>query len=189
MRDAMAPPRERPLDDATLDASTTHYAQERLADEVAFASVFIFRLEAEWLGLPMSVLVRVAAPGAVHSLPHRRGAALAGLVNVGGDLVVHVSLSGLLGISAGSASSGEGATGRRIVPRLVVLGDARGRLAITVDEVWGVHHYDPTLLRAAPATLTRAPTSFTTAMLEVDGRIIACLDAARVMDALSTAIA
>lgn len=180
---------DRPLDDATLDASTTHYAKARLADDVALASLFMFRLGAEWLALPTSLLVRVAARPAVHSLPHRRGSAGAGLVNVAGDLVVHLSLHGLLGIAAGDASSHTATAGKRSMPRLVVLGDARGPLAITVDDVWGVHHYDPARLRAAPPTLTRAPGSFTTGMLEVDGHMVACLDATRVMDALSSALA
>ena len=180
---------DRPLDDATIDASTAHYAKARLADDVATASLFMFRLGAEWLALPTSLLVRVATPPAVHSLPHRPGAAGAGLVNVGGDLIVHVSLHGLLGIPADITPAGEPVAGKRSTPRLVVLGDTRGPLAITVDAVWGVHHYDPALLRAAPPTLTRAPTSFTTAMLEVDGHMVACLDAVRVMDALSSALA
>lgn len=189
MSDATVSLGDRPLDDATIDASTTHYAEARRADDVALASVFVFRLGSEWFGLPTSLLVRVAVPPTVHSLPHRRGSAGAGLVNVGGDLVVHVSLSGLLGIPAGASALSDATGPRRSVPRLVVLGDARGRLAITVDEVWGVHHHDPALLRAAPPTLTRAPTSFTTAMLELDGHMVACLDAARVMDALSSALA
>ena len=189
MSDAPVSLGERPLDDATIDASTTHYAEARLADDVALASVFVFRLGGEWLGLPTSLLVRVAVPPPVHSLPHRRGSADAGLVNVGGDLVVHVSLAGLLGIAGGITTSGVETGARRSVPRLVVLGDARGRLAITVDDVWGVHHHDPALLRVPPPTLTRAPSTFTTAMLEVDGHMVACLHAVRVMDALSSALA
>ena len=179
---------DRPLDDATIDAFTRHYSEARLTDDVALASAFVFRLGSEWFALATSLLVSVAVPSVVHSLPHRRGSAVAGLVNVGGDLVVHVSLAGLLGISAGASSSGAPGAGRS-VPRLVVLGDARGRLAITVDDVWGVHHHDPALLRVPPPTLTRAPSSFTTAILEVDGHVVACLDAARVMDALSSALA
>ena len=179
---------ERLLDADTIEAATVHYARARERQDVALSSVFVFRLGAEWLGFPTAMLDRVAAPTVVHSLPHRRGSAVAGLVNVGGDLVVHVSLAGLLGIPADVAVGAADAS-RRIAPRLVVLADARGRLAITVDEVWGVHHYDPALLRAAPPTLSRAPTTFTTAMLEVDGRMVGCLDGARVMDALSVAIA
>ena len=189
MTDTAAYSTERPLDDATLDESTAHYARPRLTEEVTFASLFVFRLGAEWLGLPTSLLVSVASPPPVHSLPHRSGSAVAGLVNVGGNLVVHVSLAGLLGIDAGDAAPARELGATRAAPRLVVLEDDRGRLAITVDEVWGVHHHDPAQLRPAPLTLTRAPASFTFAMLDVDTRIVACLDPVRVMDALSVAIA
>lgn len=180
---------DRPLDDATLDASTKHYSEARLTEDVALASAFVFRLGSEWFALATSLLVSVAVPPVVHSLPHRRGSAVAGLVNVGGDLVVHVSLAGLLGIPTGATSSAAAPGAMRSVPRLVVLGDARGRLAITVDDVWGVHHHDPALLRVPPPTLTRSPSSFTTAILEVGGHVVSCLDAARVMDALSGALA
>lgn len=189
MTDTAAYPAERPLDDATLDEWTAHYARPRLTEEVTFASLFVFRLGAEWLGLRTSFLVSVASLPPVHSLPHRRGSAVAGLVNVGGDLVVHASLAGLLGIAAGDATPAREIGATRATPRLVVLGDDRGRLAVTVDEVWGIHHHDPAQLRPAPPTLTRAPASFTFAMLDVDGRIVACLDPVRVMDALSVAIA
>ncbi len=189
MTDTVAHPADRPLDDATLDESTAHYARPRLTEEVTFASLFVFRLGAEWLGLPTSLLVSVASPPPVHSLPHRRGSAVAGLVNVGGDLVVHVSLAGFLGIDPGEAAPASEIGVTRAARRLVVLGDDRGRLATTVDEVWGVHHHDPAQFRSAPPTLTRAPASFTFAMLDVDGRIVACLDPVRVMDALSVAIA
>lgn len=178
--------RDRPLDDASLDGATAHYASPREADETELTSALIFRLGSEWLAFPTALLDRVADLPAVHSLPHRRGGAKAGLVNVGGDLVVHVSLAGLLGVEAGAASSDDAR--RRAVSRLVVLADTRGRLAITVDEVWGVHHYGPADLRPVPPTLARAPSSFTTAMLPVDGRLAGCLDGARVLDALSVAI-
>ncbi|MES2178664.1 MAG: chemotaxis protein CheW [Gemmatimonadota bacterium] len=187
MTDAIDQVRDRPLDDEALDAATAHYARARTRDDIAMSSVFVFRIGTEWLGLPTAALDRVEAPSLVHSLPHRRGVSGAGLVNVGGDLIVHVLLSGLLGIQR-NADTGAHA-GRRVSPRLVVMRDSRGRLAMTVDEVWGVHHYDPALLRAAPPTLTRAPTSYTTAMLEVDGRTVGILDATQVLDALSTAIA
>ena len=187
MSDTAAHLGERPLDDDSLDASTAHYARARLDEEVVLASLFVFRLGDEWLGLPTALLVTVAPPPVVHSLPRQRRTVLAGLVNVGGDLVVHASLPGLLGIPSGDPAT-ETVGRRRSGARLVVLADPRGPLAITVDEVWGVHHLDPSALRPVPSTLSRAPTSFATSMCEVDGRMVGCLDAARVMDALSRAI-
>lgn len=188
MSDISAPLRDRPLDDASIESATAHYALPREADQTYLSSALIFRLGSEWLALSTALLDRVADLPLVHSLPHRRGGATAGLVNVGGDLVVHVSLAGLLGVESGHASLREEHGTRRSVSRLVVLADARGRLAITVDEVWGVHHYGPADLRPVPPTLARAPSSFTTAMLHVDGHLAGCLDGGRVLDALSMAI-
>ena len=178
----------RLLDDTALDAATAHYARPREAENVRVDSVLVFRIGAEWLAFPTSLLDRVADLSPVHSLPHRRSGATAGLVNVGGDLVVHVSLAGLLGVSVAAGLSGLEESRRRMVRRLVVLVDARGRLATTVDEVLGIHHYDQERLRPVPPTLARAESSFTTAMLDVEGRTVGCLDAVRVMDALSVAL-
>jgi hypothetical protein len=59
-------------------------------------------------------------------------------VTVGGDIVVHLSLGMLLSV-AGAEAPAAAQPGLR---RLLVLADARGRLATTADEVWGVRHYD-----------------------------------------------
>ncbi len=188
MSDAALLQRERPLDDEAIASATAHYALplERLRTD--FSSALVFRLGAEWLAFPTTSLDRVAEATVVHSLPHRRRGATAGLVNVGGDLVVHVSLSGLLGVESAEAADDASGERRRSVRRLVVLADARGRLAITVDEVWGVHHYTDDELRAIPPTLARAETSYTVSMLQVDRYTVGVLDASRVLDALSVAI-
>jgi chemotaxis-related protein WspD len=180
--------RDTPLDDEAIASATAHYASPVERPRTDFASALVFRLGSEWLAFSMAHLDRVADASVVHSLPHRRRAATAGLVNVGGDLVVHVSLSGLLGVETAGAAEDTVGERRRVVRRLVVLADSRGRLAITVDEVWGVHHYTREDLRAIPPTLARAATSYTTSMLQVDGRVVGLLDAPRVLEALSVAI-
>ena len=52
------------------------------ADRHAGQSVVIFRVGDEWLALPTGVLGEVTAPAPVHSLPHRRHAALIGVAAV-----------------------------------------------------------------------------------------------------------
>ena len=179
---------DRALDDAALDAATAHYASAREVDQTQQLSTLVFRLGGEWLGIPTSLLERIADPTIVHSLPHRRAGTTAGLVNVGGNLIVHVSLAGLLDAAAGTPAGHRAATHHRAVERLVVLADARGRLAITVDEVWGVVHHEAAQLKPVPPTL-RTASAFTSAILGVDGHTVGYLDAARLMDALSSAIA
>jgi chemotaxis signal transduction protein len=188
MSDVVVLQRERPLDDEAIATATAHYAAPIERPRTDFSSVLVFRLGTEWLAFPTANLDRVADATVVHSLPHRRRGATAGIVNVGGDLVVHVSLSGLLGVESSTGADDASAERRRVVRRLVVLADTRGRLAITVDEVWGVHHYTHDELRAIPPTLARAETSYTVSMLQVDTHTVGVLDASRVLDALSVAI-
>jgi chemotaxis-related protein WspD len=183
----MSASRQRPLDDESLDLATAHYARAREDEQKVTASALVFRVGAEWLALPSAIFDRVADVQAVHSLPHRRSGMSVGLVNVGGDLVVHLSLAALLGIDeTGGAPTGEKA--HRGVRRLLVLADQRGRLAITVDDIWGVYHHDAAQARPVPSTLARALVSYATSMLEVEGRRVGCLDGGRVMDALSRAL-
>jgi chemotaxis-related protein WspD len=178
---------ERPLDAESLDAATAHYARAREDEARVTASAIVFRVGSEWLALPATLFDRVADVRAVHSLPHRRKGVPAGLVTVGGDLVVHLSLAALLGVATDGPVPTAPAAGA--VPRLIVLSDARGRLATTADEVWGVCHYHVAQLRPVPSTLSRALVSFATAMLDVEGRMTGVLDGPRVMDALSAGLA
>lgn len=174
-----------PLDAAAIAEATAHYAAPRAIEGVLGESAVVFRIGGEWLALPTATLDRIADPQPVHSLPHRRSGAPAGLVNVGGDLVVHVSLGNLLNVQAGARSDAGEST--RSVARLLVLTDQRGRLAITVDEVWGVYRYDASARKAMPASAGGLST-YTSAILDVDGRTVGYLDVNRVMSALSTAI-
>ncbi|MEO6209524.1 MAG: chemotaxis protein CheW [Gemmatimonadaceae bacterium] len=143
----------------------------------------MFRLGSEWLAVPAGMLDEVIAQRPTHALPHRRGHAAVGLVSVRGDIVVHVSLAGLLGISDDSATHAD----RRVhaVPRVVVVADDRGRLAFTADEVLGFHSYAPATLRPVPSTLAQAIRSYAVAMLAVGDRVVGVLDGASMVASLS----
>ncbi|CAN5367377.1 hypothetical protein BH09GEM1_BH09GEM1_26650 [soil metagenome] len=170
-----------PIEDAALDEATAYYARPRESKAERVVSMIVFRLGAEWFALSTRVLDRVAAVQRVHSLPHRRGGAALGLVNVGGDIIVHVSLAGLLRISSSESSL----AAIKTLSRLVVLSDARGRFAATVDEVWGTRHFDAVQLRPVPHGVARTESSFTTAILQVDEHSAGCLDETRVMQMLA----
>jgi chemotaxis signal transduction protein len=102
--------------------------------------------------------------------------------------VVHLSLAALLGVGTEGATPAGTSPRHEGVRRLIVLTDQRGRLAITADEVWGVCHYHAAQLRPPPSTLARALVSYTTSMLDVEGRMVGVLDGPRVLDALSRAL-
>src|SRR5579872_4617099 len=77
---------------------TRHFGEPRPAADSKTHSFVIFRVGAEWLALPTSVVTEVADSRPIHSLPHRRNSAVLGLVNVRGELLVCVSLGRVLGV-------------------------------------------------------------------------------------------
>ena len=178
---------DRPIAEESIDQATAYYAAPRELEEVAASSCFVFRVGAEWLAIPTKLLHEVVEVTATHSLPHRRGTIGVGLVSVRGDIIVHVSLAGLLGIADDKKSSTSGP--RRTAARVVVLADSAGRIAISVDEIMGFHSYDPAASRAVPSTLGQALVSYATSMICIGDRIVGMLDGARVAASLSQALA
>jgi chemotaxis-related protein WspD len=120
-----------------------HIAQAQ-APTVVSESIIIFRLGDEWLGLPLSVLVEVVPRQAIHSLPHRRSAALLGVSNVRGALIACLSLVDVLGLEAVTV------TAERAIPRMLIIGNAaEGHVVCPVDEVDGIYSVPGSLLGAS----------------------------------------
>jgi chemotaxis-related protein WspD len=89
---------DRPLPADYRRAGARHYAQQKKTGQATRLSAVLFRLANEWLALPTSVFQEVAALRTTHSLPHRHGGLLLGLVNERGELLICVSAARLLGI-------------------------------------------------------------------------------------------
>ena len=151
---------------------TERIAQEKQTVETGTVSVAIFRIGVEWLALPTGIFQEVAEQCPVHTLPHRTGSAVAGLVNVRGELLVCVSLGKVLGLADESGAT----TKARIFKRLLVANRDGNRLAFPVDEVFGLHRYHPRELNAAPATLAQGKVSYTIGMLPWRDKTVGCLD-------------
>ena len=145
-------------------------------------SVIAFRIGPEWLALPTSLFQEIAQQCSVHTVPHRQGEALAGLVNVRGELLLCASLGALLGITPSIAPAKESPGAP--APRLLVANRHGNRLVIPVDEVHGVLRYDDADLLPAPATLTHARGQFTIGLLPWNGKTVGCLDDERLFQIL-----
>jgi chemotaxis-related protein WspD len=146
------------------------------ADEAAEAegeSWLIFRVGVEWLGLRTAVVDEVSRVPPLHSLPHRRGGAVLGLVNVRGELVVCVSLPRALGVELAPAPA---ASAGRARERLLVLRRGGSRFALPVAEVHGTRRVDEGEFVPTPATLGKARGVFTRHVLPWADKAIGCLD-------------
>jgi chemotaxis-related protein WspD len=158
--------------DASVADRTSQFAQPKAVEDAGLESVLIFRIDSEWLSLPTPVVDEVATPAPVHSLPHVRSAAVLGLTNVRGELLISVSLGEILGLTPSADSNSTGASFSR---RLVLRRDAI-RVVCPVDEVFGICRFRPGALRDVPATLGRSSRRYSTKLLPWNGHSVGVLD-------------
>jgi chemotaxis-related protein WspD len=158
-----------------IERSTRSVAERQTLAELDTHSVVVFRLGAEWLGLPTSGFREIAHERVIHSLPHRRNGLVLGVANIRGELVVCVSLERILGLEPGNPANTT--EKRRTGPRrLLVLGHAGHSAACPVDEVKGVERYHARDLEPRPATVLKAATTYTTAVLPREAGSVGMLD-------------
>lgn len=144
----------------------------------------VFRVGSEWLALPATVLRQVHEARAIHTLPHRRSAAVLGVVNVRGVLTLAVSLAALLRIDAAAP----GAPSRAATPRLLVTEWAGATTAFPVDAVEGVASFGADALLPAPATLAQSAGRHVRGVTHWRGRSVGVLDAEVLFDALARSL-
>ena len=164
--------RESPAD--YLREWTERIAAEKKVADAGTMSGLIFRIGPEWLALPTRIFQEVAEQCAVHSLPHRGGGVVVGVVNIRGELLVCASLAAVLALE--KTDTDEPKSGRRTYRRLLVANRDGNRLAFPVDEVFGVHRYHPRELRPVPATLAESAVTYTSGLLPWRDRTVGCLD-------------
>lgn len=155
---------DRPLTTPYRREWTVHYAETKPVHPPAEVSLVIFRIGPEKFGLPTTAFQEVAERRNVHSLPHRRGSVVLGLVNVRGELLICVSLGRLLGLEGQIEQSGSRQERRlpaSTFSRLFVMRWNRQRFAIPVDEVYGIHHFSRDEMKPPPATTTKSARSLT----------------------------
>lgn len=166
---------DRDVPPGYVDESTRHFSVPRRIGQADTASIVVFRLGTEWLGLPASVFSEFVDMRPIHSLPHRRGGVVLGLANVRGELLVCVSLAHVLGIER-TARSPQTRRGAVAAGRLVVIRERETRFAFPVDEVHGIHKYSRDQATEVPATVAKGTATYTTAMLRWNDVAVGCLD-------------
>lgn len=176
---------ERPMPAEYRRDWAVHFARPKAPQPVGAVSVVLFRIGSEWLALPTSAFQEVAELRRVHSIPHRRKGTLLGLVNVRGELLLCVSLAKMLGLEHSRNANSE----RTIYGRWLVASWEGQRLVFPVDEVHGVHRFEPDHLREPPATLSKSGTSYTRGILPWRDRMALCLDVELLFPALSASFA
>ena len=189
---------DRPAPPGYLDAWRTILEEPEEVLEADGTSLLVFRLASEWLALPATMLVEVTPVRRIHSVPHRAGTPLAGLVNIRGELQLCLSLHALLGLPGGprpppAAGAAGPDTDSDAVPRLLVVERTGPRAAerwvLGADEVAGVQRVPRSVLRPVPATVGQAAARCSIALFAWRDRDVAVLDEERLFAALRQVVA
>jgi chemotaxis-related protein WspD len=165
---------------------TGHFAQELEEKNARTRSVVIFRLGREWLALPTAIFKEVAPVRPVHSLPHRRGGVISGVVNVRGELLVCVALDKVLGVEPLPAADPDHS---QSTPRLLVVSHRGNRLVFPVEAVHGVHEFAPDELQEVPASVARGSVAYTAAILPWREQTVGCLNEEKLFQTLNRSLA
>jgi len=151
--------------EAYLHEWTHVLAQEtgevRAADAL---SVLIFRLGMAWLALPTHVCKEVTEMRAIHTLPHRSGRILLGLVNIRGEIHLCISLSQLMGLE--QAHDPSETMRHKAYKRLVVMERERDRWVFPVDEIHGIYDFHPRAVQHAAVPVAKTTPTFTMGILD-----------------------
>jgi chemotaxis-related protein WspD len=149
----------------TVEDTEQEGALVRTADAL---SVMIFRIDNEWLCLPVSTLQEVTSPCVIQPVPHRSNELFLGLVNIRGETLLCASLRHLLNLSCQADSSP--------TTRMLVAGQGEDKWVFPVDEVHGVFRFHLSELRDAPIVIAKATETFTQGIVHWQTEKVNCLD-------------
>jgi chemotaxis-related protein WspD len=117
--------------------------------------VLVFQVAGgELLALPASVLREVLEWRAIRTIPHQREGLLLGLVNIGGDLQLCVSLEALLGLPQPDPVM------RPPRGRLLAIGANGVEWAVLVQDALALHEVPDDGLTPPPATITASASPY-----------------------------
>jgi chemotaxis-related protein WspD len=153
---------------------TAHFARPKPEEHHDTRSVVIFRIASEWLALPTPAVMEVANVLPIHSLPHRQNGSVLGLASVRGELLVCVSLAEFVGLA--SAPAGHRDPRGTGYQRLLVIRGEDIRVVCPVDEVHGVHRFSARALKDVPATVAKAPGTYSASLLAWRDHQVGVLD-------------
>jgi chemotaxis-related protein WspD len=165
---------QRPVSDGYREEWADHFRQAREQRTRDDSAALVFRIGREWLALPATVIDSVAPQAPGHRLPHRSGAGLLGIVNVGGKLLPSISLATLLGIDDSDTPK---ASGRHTFARLVVVQFEGQDFALPVADLHGIVRYASGAVAAPAATINKGLVRFLTGVLSMADMHIGVLDA------------
>jgi chemotaxis-related protein WspD len=165
-----------------LERWTRHFASGQKVESRQMQAALIFRIGAEWLALSPTNLQEIAEGRPIHSVPRGRSNTLLGLANIRGELLVCVALDRVLGLE--KMGPEKSSSKRALYRRMVVAGREDSRFVFPVEEVHGIHWFDPKELKEVPSTVAKAQATYIKGLLLWQDKSVGCLDDQLLFDML-----
>ena len=137
-------------------------------------SVVVFRLGREWLGMATVIFHEVAERRMIHKIPHRGGNILMGMANLRGQLRICVNMHNLLEIEASHQQNQQSSS--VIYQRMLAIQSDDEFWIFPVDEVYGIHRYDPNNVENVPVTVSKSTANYITGVVTWNNMNIGILD-------------
>jgi chemotaxis-related protein WspD len=157
-----------------LDRWTKYFATAQTVQSQQKQGALIFRIGAEWLALSPINLREITEDRPIHSVPQSRSDTLLGLTNIRGELLVCVALNRVLGLEIMGPE--KSSSKRAIYRRMVVAGGEGSRFVFPVEEVHGIHWFNPNKLKGVPSTVAKAQAAYIKGILPWQNKSVTCLD-------------
>jgi len=179
---------ERDLPRERRDEWAQVLTQKKEETFVGTAPVLVFRIEREWLALPVLLFEKIMDAGnfrsLLHKVPHKNNPIFMGIINVQGQIRPCVSFRNLLGLETTTRRDDE----RHIYQRLAVINGENGPWVFRMDEVHGIYHLYDNMLRKVPVTIEKDQTTFSRGMFKWKDLYIALLNEKLILHKLTRCI-
>ena len=136
-------------------------------------SAIVFRLGAEWLSLPVSMINEITMLRSIYDIPHNSNNKIRGMVNIRGELIICMSLGNLLGVEKPDEDLIEE---ERSINRLIMIRDNKGYIVFPVSEICGIMHYNQKTISPPPDTVKKSRLDFVTGITDFNDKSIGCID-------------
>lgn len=158
-----------------------------LVTSEAEASLVLFGLGHEWVGINTMCLYEITECRKIHTVPNTRSQILRGVVNLKGQIRLCINLHKLLGIDVASAESEETLAGQSShlqYPRMLAINRFNEIWVFAVESVWGVINYNQNDLIPVPVNVTKSSANYFKGILSWEKKNVSVLDEELVFESL-----
>lgn len=163
-----------------LKEATDAAAESKIESDESVFSALVFKIRGEERAVRADALETIVSRRPIRTVPGRSNDLFRGLVNVGGELIIAVSLEAALKLDVSTPPAKD--------RRMLVVSDGEDKWAFETDEIYGVKKIPIKKIKKAPSTYSKSPDSVTDEIVELEGGSVALINADKFFDLLERRI-